>query len=114
MSESQSRYSIVERLTDKKLEIISALGNLDEDIKSKKQEVDKLKKNLVDWENDVKEDVDRTKRLMERKIEEAEISHANAVERKTSKEQTAKDKLEAITNALTKVEEISKTAPQVQ
>jgi len=33
MSESQSRYSIVERLTQKKLNIITEKSNLDEDLK---------------------------------------------------------------------------------
>jgi len=112
MSESQSRYSIVERLTDRKLEIISAVGNLDEDIKAKKQEVDKLKKNLDDWKNDIKEDVERTERIMTRKIEEAEIEHKNAEERKATKAKSYEDKIVAIELALTKIEEISKTAPQ--
>lgn len=37
MSESQSRYSIVERLTQKNLEIIIEKSNLDEELKRKQQ-----------------------------------------------------------------------------
>jgi len=112
MSESQSRYSIVERLTDKKLEIVSAIGNLDEEIKTKKQKVDELKKNLVDWKKDIKEDVERTERIMTRKIEDAEIDCKNAEERKKTKENTYNEKIIAIETALNKIEEISKVAPQ--
>jgi len=46
MSESQSRYSIVERLIKRKLEIMSSKSNLKEDVKKKEQKIGKLKKEL--------------------------------------------------------------------
>lgn len=44
MAESQSRYSIVERLTKKKLELMSSKSSLKQDVKSKEQKIGKLKK----------------------------------------------------------------------
>ena len=46
MSESQSRYSIVERLTQMKLDIISEKLDLEADVKQKQQKVEQLKKSL--------------------------------------------------------------------
>ena len=41
MSESQSRYSIVERLTQKKLEIMGSKSSIKEDVKRKEQKIEK-------------------------------------------------------------------------
>ncbi len=114
MTESQSRYSIVERLTDKKLSIMDASSDLDEEIKDKKQLVEEHKKALIDWESDIKEDVERTRRVRNREIEKADKEHINVVERKESKEESYNQKIVALNDALTKIEEISKTAPQTQ
>lgn len=46
MLESQSRYSIVERLTQRKLEIMNAKSDIKEDVKEKQQRIDELKKDL--------------------------------------------------------------------
>ena len=114
MSESQSRYSIVERLTQAKLEIISQDLELDEDVKLKEQKVEQLKKDLSDWENDIQQDIERTKRLKQREIEKAEILSENAKQRKTAKEESLKEKISAIEKALERIEEISKTSPTIQ
>lgn len=114
MAESQSRYSIVERLTDKKLDIMSALSDLDEEIKSKQQKVEELKKELIDWESDIKEDVERNRRIRTRNIEKADREHNNAVERKASKQKSYEMKIVSLNDALVRIEEISKTAPQTQ
>jgi len=110
MAESQSRYSIVERLTQQKLKIIDTKANLSAGITLAKQEVETLKKGLTDWEKDVKEDVIRTRRLRDRKIEEAETNLNNATEQKEQKEETCDKKLEAIEAALTKLQAISEAA----
>jgi len=59
MAESQSRYSIVERLTTKKIEIMSSKSKLKENAKSDEQYIDKLKKDLENWKKDVQEDTKR-------------------------------------------------------
>ena len=48
MTESQSRDSIVERLRQKRLDIISEKLELDEDLKLKQQSIEQLKKDLDD------------------------------------------------------------------
>ena len=55
MSESQSRYSIVERLTNTKLEVMESKARLEEDLKQKDFETEDLKKQLNDWSEDIKE-----------------------------------------------------------
>ena len=69
MGESQSRYSIVERLTQKKLDIISENLELDDDVKGKEQRVGQLKKDLSDWEDDIQQDLEKTRRLKQRELE---------------------------------------------
>ncbi len=114
MTESQSRYSIVERLTQKKIDIISEDLELDEEVKRKKQRIEQLKKELEDWENDITQDTEKTRRLKQREIEKAEIASDNSVERKAAKIEAIKDKLKAIDKALERIEEISKTSPTNQ
>jgi len=114
MSESQSRYSIVERLTQKKIDIISEKLELDEDVKLKQQKIEQLRKELEDWENDIQQDTERTKRLKQREIEKAEILSENAKQRKTAKENSLNEKINSVDKALERIEEISKTSPTVQ
>jgi len=114
MSESQSRYSIVERLTQMKLNIITDKLELDEDLKVKQQQADQLKKDIVDWEKDIQKDIERTKRLKQREIEKAEISSENAKQIKAAKENSLNEKIKAIDKALERIEEISKTSPTKQ
>ncbi len=114
MSESQSRYSIVERLTQTKLDIISQKLELDEDVKLKLQKIEQLKKELEDWENDIQNDTERTKRLKQREIEKAEILSENAKQRKTAKENALNEKINSVDKALERIEEISKTSPTIQ
>jgi len=114
MSESQSRYSIVERLTQKKLDIISEKLGLESDLKHKQQKVEQLKKELTDWEGDIQQDIERTKRLKKREIEKAVMESENAKERKNAKEEALNEKVEAVDRALERIEEISKTSPTIQ
>lgn len=114
MSESQSRYSIVERLTQKKLDIISQKLELDEELRRKQQEVEQLTKDLTEWESDVQNDIERVRRLKQREIEKAESLSENAKNRKTAKENALNEKVKAVDLALERIEEISKTSPTVQ
>jgi len=114
MSESQSRYSIVERLTQMKLGIISEKLSLDKDMKIKQQKVGQLKKEFSDWEKDKQQDIERTKRLKQREIEKSEIDSQNASQIKAAEEKSFDEKIKAIDKALERIEEISKTSPTIQ
>ncbi|MFH1275818.1 MAG: hypothetical protein ABIH82_01795 [Candidatus Woesearchaeota archaeon] len=113
MSESQSRYSIVERLTQRKLEIMTAKSDLKEELKHKEQTIEELKKDFENWDKDVEEDNRRERRNKEKEIEKSVQKHQNLKERMTEKEQIYDQKIDAIEAALKSIEEISKTSPTI-
>jgi len=96
MAESQSRYSIVERLTSKKLEIMSNKSELKEDLKSKEQAIGKLKKDLENWKKDIQEDIKREQRKKELEIERASQEYQNTKEQMKDKEKVFDDQINAI------------------
>lgn len=114
MGESQSRYSIVERLTQGKLDIMTAKSDLKEELKHKEQKIDELRKDMENWNKDVEEDVNRERRNKERLIEKAQKDFKNTQERLAEKERVYDEKIKAIDGALKSIEEISKTSPTVQ
>jgi len=114
MGESQSRYSIVERLTQRKLDIMTAKSELKEELKSKEQKIEDLKIELENWNEDVKEQVTRERRQKELEINNATRNAKNFKERMKDKEDTYDKKSEAVNEALKSIEEISKTAPNIQ
>lgn len=114
MVESQSRYSIVERLTAKKLDIMGDKSELKEDVKKKEQQIDKLKRDLQNWKEDVQEDVKREQRRKEIEITKATLDFENAKEQMKDTEKVYDKQIEAIEQALKSIEEISKTSPTVQ
>ena len=100
MVESQSRYSIVERLTTRKLETMSSKSKLKEEVKSKEQKIDKLRKDLENWKKDVQEDIKRVQRQKELDIEKTVQEFQNAKEQMKDKEKVFDDQIIAIENAL--------------
>lgn len=114
MGESQSRYSIVERLTQTKLDIMTAKSELKEELKHKEQKIEELKKDLDNWGKDIEEDVRRERRNKERQVEKVRNDFENTRERLAEKERVYNEKIKAIDEALHSVEEISKTSPTIQ
>jgi len=110
MSESQSRYSIVERLTQIRLDIITAKSNLDGDAKLAQQKVEQLMEEMKDLEASQKEEFAALKRKKEREISNAERESKNAEERKQTKSKAFDEKLNAINEALDKLQSISDSA----
>jgi hypothetical protein len=114
MGESQSRYSIVERLTQRKLEIMSSKSKLNSEIKQKRQNMDVLKRDLENWKKDIQEDVKRDQIKRELEIERLVQEFDNSEEQKAEKEKVYDEQINAIEKALKSIEEISKTSPSVQ
>ena len=114
MGESQSRYSIVERLTAKKIELMEGKANLKQQVKDKEQTIGKLGKELDNWKRDIQEDIKREQRLHEIKIERASQDYTNTKEQLKCKEDVFDEQIRAIEDALKSIEEISKTAPMIQ
>jgi len=113
MSESQSRYSIVERLTKTKLDIMTAKSELKEQVINQKQKINDLDKDLSNWLQDSKEDKKREERTRNRQIETAKRNLKNLKERLEEKHKVYDTKLKALEDALNSIEEISKSTPTV-
>src|SRR3989344_166709 len=94
MGESQSRYSIVERLTSNKIE--------------------KSQKGLENWKKDIIEDNKREQRKRELEIEKAIQEAGNFKEMLSEREKVYDEQIKAIEDALKSIEEISKTSPTIQ
>ena len=114
MSESQSRYSIVERLAKAKLDIMDARNNLDSEIIKLKQKLASEQRDLNYWEltidNDNNREREEKKRIMQ--LTEDEISIAEK-----KKDQNLKhfnEKIKELDNALNAIQKISETAPTPQ
>ncbi len=113
MTESQSRYSIVERLTGRKLDIMTTKSTFKEKLKHKEQQIEELKIDLENWNKDIEEDIKREKRNKEREIEKAIQEYDNMKQRIVEKEEISEEKIKAIEEALKSIEEISKTSPTI-
>ncbi len=107
MGESQSRYSIVERLTKTKLDIMSGKGRLKEQMQVREQELARAKKDKVNWEVDYEQETNRKDREYDRVIEEAKTELKNAEDLQKEKEEALDEKLKAVNDALDKIEKIS-------
>ena len=114
MGESQSRYSIVERLTQRKLEIMNAKSQIKEEVKRNEQKIGKLKKELENWKKDVLEDNKREERRKELEIERVKQEFENSKEQMNTKEKVFDDQIKAVEQALNSIEEISKTSLNIQ
>jgi len=110
MSESQSRYSIVERLTSRKLDIISSKTKLTEEVEEAIYKFEKLKSDLSNWEMNIKQDIERTKREKEMKIKDAEREAEDISRRKSAVEKSLNEQISAIEEALGRIEKISESA----
>ena len=110
MSESQSRYSIVERLTSKKLDIISSKTKLAEEVEDSRNKVEKLKSDLKNWEMNIKQDNERTKREKEIRIMDAQRDSEDITKRKSATENSLNEQIKTIDESLDKIQKISETA----
>jgi len=113
MSESQSRYSIVERLTRTKLDIMSDKSNLKEEVTTKRQKITDLEKDLANYLEDYEVTKQREERQRKINIEKAQRDLKNAEERLSAKEKVLDDKIKTIEDSLKSIEEISKTSPTI-
>ena len=112
--ESVSRYSIVAKLTDDKLNIITAKANLDSDVRDRKQRIDTIKSELADWKSSLKLETENKEKEYLRKIREAERDAKNAEERKASKSKAYDEKVKALDEALAHIQKISESAEKSQ
>lgn len=106
MSESQSRYSIVERLTEKKLQIMDEIANVDS--KAEKLRIDAL--------NVEQEGIDEVKELQSQITEK---EHYYMARIKTLQQEadlfdkSKKSKLESLNNKLTEIDSALKALQKI-
>ena len=108
---SQSRYSIVERLTKQKLDLMSAKSNLKEYLAIKEQQVIDKRNILNNWKKDVLEDNKRQERGFLREADEAKDACTAFAGRMKDTERVYDEKIKAVDEALKRIEDISKLVP---
>lgn len=113
MSESQSRYSIVERLTSQKLSVLEEGISLKDSIKIQEGKILNLKAELNNWKEASQEELKIEERNKIVFIENAERELENMKSRVEAKEEISKQKIETINIALKSIEEISKLSPTI-
>lgn len=112
MSESQSRYSIVERLTTTKIGLIDQRSQIDRELAGQEQGIKSLEKDLAAYAKEATEDTARETRKKEKQIEESHETLKFNKGQKTEKLTAIDEKIKQIDKALTAIEEISKVAPK--
>lgn len=112
--ESQSRYSIVERLVQKKIEILTAKGKLNDEQKLLAQKVDEMQKDYTGWQQTYKNEQLQHEREMRRNIERAINNRDNAKANMKDKSAMFDEELKVIDAALKSIERISGDAPTPQ
>jgi len=111
MSESQSRYSIVERLTSSKLGLIDSKNKIQKDIEDLKQSINEMISGISQYKVDVQEDVKRNIREKEKDVERFRSKLSFLENQKENNLKDIAEKISQLDKALTSIEEISKTAP---
>jgi len=110
MSESQSRYSIVERLTAKKLDIISAKSKIKMEIQKAQQSAENFEKEIVDDKKAIMDNAEREIKELESKLQKEKQMAKNLKEREKDQITMFDEKLVAIEKALKQIEGISQSA----
>jgi len=113
MTQSQSRYSIVERLTQTKLDIMEEKAGMKNQLRQLEQNISGLQKDLENWEKDVKEDIKRTRRQKELQIQNATKKFQDFEDHMKDVEKSIEERIKTIDVALASIEEISKTSPTI-
>lgn len=121
MSESQSRYSIVERLTKSKLDLMTQKHDVEDSIANAKQSWDMLKESEKDDEIHLEDiskiEIDNSKKFviaakkkLKFKVAKEKQSYENLNSRKKDKNNLFDEKIATIDKALTQLKEISETS----
>lgn len=114
MSESQSRYSIVERLTTTKISFIDEKNRLDEELEALAQEITSRETGVKSYEEDAFDDIKREIRTQCKKIAEYEKTLLFKEKQKSTKLDAIDAKIKQVDQALESIQKISETAPSAK
>jgi hypothetical protein len=109
-----SRYSIVERLTTMKLNLIDELHLIDVEIQNAENRLLQKKRNLEYLAKERQEQTDILLRNGKNDITDVEKDIQFQKETKGSREERIKEKVKELDNALEAIKKISETAPTPQ
>ena len=110
MSESQSRYSIIERLTNTKLSLLGENENLDREIIQAQNNAKYLEKEQASLKEELTRKMEQTLRQKEQEVERAKDEVLIAKQKKEEVSKTISAKIAEIDRAIKSVEEVSKSA----
>ena len=110
MGESQSRYSIVERLTESKLELISEKSGIDGSIEAHVQKIKEMKKDAENYQVTATQDVEREIFKRDIQIQKLEASLEYAKEKREEQLSRIDAKIVEIDKAMKALQEISKAS----
>lgn len=109
--ESQSRYSIVERLTQKKTELTSDKFGVDDDIKDKEETLAAHHIEYENWKKDIADETAKESRRKQQEIAKLERTLHNLKDRAANKRKLYEEQIAQVTEALLSIEKISADAP---
>ena len=110
MSESQSRYSIVERMVKDKLKIMAVKSNLKEDITKAEQKVAALTKDIEYDKKVCQQEANKEIEELDKGLRDATQNLVNLKARQKDKENLCDAGIATIDEALQKLEDISKSS----
>lgn len=111
MSESQSRYSIVERLAMKKLELLDDKAKYDREVQELEQEIENRTKGITVLKKTAAENLQRDINGREREISNLKMKIAYKKRKQASYEKLIDSKIAEVEKAMKALEKISDTAP---
>jgi len=97
----------------KKLDMMTEKSDLRGNLKSKEQNISKLKQDLASWQKDVQEDIKREQRGRKVAIERAIQEFNKSKGQMRDKEKAFDDQIRTIEEALQSIEEIDRVSPNV-
>jgi len=109
MSEN-SRYSIIEGLTSKKLRILDAKIELEDEISKKEMLIQLKNKEREQWERSIKSSVDESREEKSREVAREKLILENLKKTKEGKVKSFDEKIKQIDSAMLSIEEISKAS----
>lgn len=109
-SESQSRYSIVERLTEKKLSIMDEKQQIEGKIQGKKTEIEQYKNQIEVEKRESQEKLKTDIEMYEQRIKRLEQEIAQEEKGKGTKSALCDEKIKQIDIALKAVQDISESS----
>ena len=109
MGESQSRYSIVERLTKQKLNIMGSKASLKSKVTIAKQEHENYESEMEVMKEEHKQEYNSNVKKIDFELTKIKQRAKNLAERKKDEEELLDSQIKAIDEALKQIEDISKS-----